>query len=573
MAYLVLARKYRPQTFEAVVRQEHVTRTLQNAISANRVAHAILFSGPRGTGKTTIARILAKAMNCENGPAPVPCNQCRSCKEITNSSAVDVFEIDGASNNGVDQIRELRENIKYLPAHSRYKIYIIDEVHMLSTAAFNALLKTLEEPPAHVMFLFATTEPHKIPITILSRCQRHDLRRVELADVVAHMESLCQKEGAKMASESLELIARESGGSIRDSLSLLDHVMSCGRDGEISHQQVLEILGVVDRKVIFALSRAAFARDIPAVLEILDELYDHGHNIKELHTALIAHFRNLLLVKMGGKKLVDLPEHELSAMAEQVREIPESFISQILDRFFKEESTVKYSAQPKLALELIFIRLAQTGPVLPIDTLIDKIDALAQGIDDGSVPLPPPPQARASAGQVPPPPDPESGRPDLPAAKGPSCPASASQPGPARPSSAPQAPAEACYDAALDPETNWERLLAEVGEKSPALCACLKKCHPETFCREKVALTVSGNGFNLNRVQKKEGAIRECCAAFFGGEPELVIRAGERQKPNQNQQKNKKDELRQEALNHPLVDQTMEIFGGRVVEVKILKEV
>ncbi len=577
MSYLVLARKYRPQTFAEVVRQEHVTRTLQNAISANRVAHAILFSGPRGTGKTTIARILAKAMNCENGPAPVPCNQCRSCREITNSSAVDVFEIDGASNNGVDQIRDLRENIKYMPAHSRYKIYIIDEVHMLSTAAFNALLKTLEEPPAHVIFLFATTEPHKIPITILSRCQRHDLRRVALADVVAHMESLCQKEGARMDPESLELIARESGGSIRDGLSLLDHVMSCAQNGAISHPQVLEILGVVDRKVIFALSRAAFARDIPAALEILDALYDHGHNIKELHTALIEHFRNLLLVKMGGQKLVDLPEHEISAMAEQVRDIPDSFISQILDRFFKEETTVKYSAQPKLALELIFIRLAQTGPVLAIDTLIDKIDALTQGIDDGSVPLPPPPQPRASAGAVPPPPDRESGGQAPGAGKSRSGTASAPQPapapGPSRPAPASQPSAEACYDAALDPETNWQRLLTELGEKSPALCACLKKCDPETFCREKVELTVSGNGFNLNRVQKKENQIRECCAAFFGGEPELVIRAGEKQSFSQNQQKNKKDELRQEALNHPLVDQTMEIFGGRVVEVKILKEV
>ena len=192
MSYLVLARKYRPQTFDQVVQQEHVTRTLANAISTGRVAHAILFSGPRGTGKTTVARILAKAMNCKSGPAPVPCNTCRSCREITGGRSVDVYEIDGASNNSVDQVRELRENVKYMPAHSRYKIYIIDEVHMLSTAAFNALLKTLEEPPPHVLFMFATTEPRKIPITILSRCQRHDFGLIGVDSIARHMEMICK---------------------------------------------------------------------------------------------------------------------------------------------------------------------------------------------------------------------------------------------------------------------------------------------------------------------------------------------------------------------------------------------
>jgi DNA polymerase-3 subunit gamma/tau len=270
MSYLVLARKYRPQAFDQVVEQVHITRTLTNAITSGRVAHAILFSGPRGTGKTTVARILAKAMNCEQGPTPQPCNNCRSCNEITGGHAVDVFEIDGASNNSVDQVRELRENIKYMPAHSPHKIYIIDEVHMLSAAAFNALLKTLEEPPSHVMFMFATTEPHKIPITILSRCQRYDFRRIGLDSISSHMESLCRQEGFEVDGESLGLIARESGGSMRDALSLLDQLMTCSQ-GQVSHEQVLDILGVIDRKVIFDLAGSILNMDIIAVLDLLDD--------------------------------------------------------------------------------------------------------------------------------------------------------------------------------------------------------------------------------------------------------------------------------------------------------------
>ena len=223
-----------------------MTRTIANAIAGDRVAHAILFTGPRGTGKTTIARILAKAMNCEQGPTETPCNACHSCSEITNGSGADVYEIDGASNNGVDQIRELRENIKYMPAHSRFKIYIIDEVHMLSTPAFNALLKTLEEPPAHILFLMATTEPQKIPVTILSRCQRHDLKRMDSKNMAEHMAAICRNEGVDIVPQGLDLIAGQAGGSMRDALSLLDQIIS-GITGPVTMDGILEILGVVDR--------------------------------------------------------------------------------------------------------------------------------------------------------------------------------------------------------------------------------------------------------------------------------------------------------------------------------------
>ncbi len=326
MSYLVLARKYRPQTFDEIVMQDHITRTLTNAIVSNRVAHAILFSGPRGTGKTTVARILAKAMNCKEGPIPAPCNVCRSCIEITTGNAVDVFEIDGASNNSVDQVRELRENVKYMPAHSLYKIYVIDEVHMLSLAAFNALLKTLEEPPSHVMFIFATTELRKIPVTILSRCQHHDFRRIDVESISKHLETICSKENVDIAVESLRLIAHEADGSMRDALSLLDQVMTCS-DGAVSHDQVLELLGVLDRKIIFDLSAAIFSKDTSGLLDMVEEIYASGHDMKKLYRDFIEHFRNLLVVKMGDKidRLVNLSADEVRSMVEQVKDVSEIF--------------------------------------------------------------------------------------------------------------------------------------------------------------------------------------------------------------------------------------------------------
>ena len=332
MSYLVLARKYRPQTFDEVVCQEHVTQTLTNAIGMGRVPHAVLFCGPRGTGKTTVARILAKAMNCIEGPTKSPCNTCGSCVEITQGNAVDVFEIDGASNNSVEQIRELRENIKYMPAHCRYKIYIIDEVHMLSTAAFNALLKTLEEPPPHILFIFATTEPHKIPLTILSRCQRHDFKRVDSRSIAGHLKTLCFKEGFNIDEESLHTLSREAGGSMRDALSLLDQVIACS-EGRLGTEQVMDILGIIDHRRLFDISNAIFQDDIPKVLDILDEIYDRGHDVKKLYSDILAHFRNLIVVKMGKsvEKLVDLPRHEIDLIQEQIGSVPATYLNQILD--------------------------------------------------------------------------------------------------------------------------------------------------------------------------------------------------------------------------------------------------
>jgi len=562
MSYLVLARKYRPQTFEQVVAQAHITQTLTNAISSGRVAHAILFSGPRGTGKTTVARILAKAMNCKNGPTPVPCNVCSSCKEITAGKAVDVFEIDGASNNSVDQVRELRENIKYMPAHSSYKIYIIDEVHMLSTAAFNALLKTLEEPPSHVMFMFATTEPHKIPITILSRCQRHDFRRMDLNSISTHMASLCRQEGFEIAEESLGLIAREAGGSMRDGLSLLDQIMTCIQ-GPITHEQVLDILGIIDRKFIFDLSESILKADIPAVLDLLDDIYDHGHDMKKLYADLTEHFRNLLVAAMGKKvnKLVDLPSGEVDQLVAQAKTISIAVLNQIFDLLFKEEASIRLSAQPKLALEMALIRMLQSKPALPIDVLIDKLDILREEMFAYDQPQEFAGTAPHTATNAM---DPSAG------SQGKTSPSS-SKSG-AKRSGAEIEEASSANSPAENSDEAWKRISKIISNKHPSLAANLAKCKIKKIEGHCLEIEVPGNGFTLKMIQREKnmGVLQQVCADVLGSRKDIRLAPGTKPDDNYQKKKSHDDELKKKALSHPLVADAVEIFNGKLIDVKIL---
>jgi DNA polymerase-3 subunit gamma/tau len=508
MSYLVLARKYRPQAFDQVIEQVHITRTLTNAISADRVAHAILFSGPRGTGKTTVARILAKAMNCKEGPTPQPCNICRSCNEITAGHAIDVFEIDGASNNSVDQIRELRENVKYMPAHSPYKIYIIDEVHMLSTAAFNALLKTLEEPPSHVMFMFATTEPHKIPITILSRCQRYDFRRIGLESISTHMASLCRREGFEMADESLGLIAREAGGSMRDALSLLDQLMTCAQ-GLVTHEQVLDILGVIDRKVIFDLAASILNADIHVVLDLLDDVYDRGHDMKKLYADLLEHFRNLLVAAMGKKieKLVDLPSGEIEQLVIQAKPLSVGTLNQIFNMLFKAEVSIRMSSQPKLALEMILIRLLQIKPALPIDVLIDKLDALRQEVSPGEHP---------PKNDV----EPSSSRPEVQSSPA----GSAEKLEETRTGADVGSPVN---ESSGNADQMWQQICEIISQKNPSLAANLVKCRLKNSAERSLEIDVPDNGFTVNMIQREKNmaVLQQVCTEVFGHKQNIRLTA------------------------------------------------
>ena len=490
--------------------------------------------------------------------SPVPCNDCRSCSEITAGKAVDVFEIDGASNNSVDQVRELRENSKYMPAHSPYKIYIIDEVHMLSTAAFNALLKTLEEPPSHVMFMFATTEPHKIPITILSRCQRHDFRRIDLNSISTHMAALCRQEGFVIAEESLGLIAREAGGSMRDGLSLLDQVMTCIQ-GPISHEQVLDILGIIDRKFIFDLSESILKADIPKALDLLDDIYDHGHDIKKLYADLLEHFRNLLVAAMGKKvnKLVDLPAGEVDQLVVQAKSISTTELSQIFDLFFKQEAAIRLSAQPKIALEMALVRMLLSKPALPIDVLIDKLDILREEMFGGGHPLEfiaVPPDSAST------PKDPSTGSRDETSAGSSQIQAMKSG-GETEAAFATNRPAEA-----------WKQISKVISNKHPSLAVNLAKCRLKKIEDHRLEIEVPGNGITLKMIQREKNmaTLQQVCAEVFGSQKDIRLTPGKTPDDTYQKKKSHDNELKKKALSHPLVSDAVEIFDGKLIDVKIL---
>jgi len=381
LSYLVLARKSRPQIFAEVVGQQAVVRTLQNALRQNRVPHALIFSGVRGTGKTTLARIMAKALNCEQGATPEPCNVCRSCMEIMAGNSVDLHEVDGASNRGIQEIRELKENIRFMPTNSRFKIIIIDEVHMLTTEAFNALLKTLEEPPEHVYFMFATTELHKVPVTILSRCQRYELKRVSRKELYDHFASLAAGEGVEIDEAALNLVVREAGGSVRDGLSLLDQVFSyCG--DTVTGQKVVDVLGLVSHQVIADLAEALLAGDLASALARLDEVYSYGMDLKRFINELLSWFRGLVVcsVSRQPEQLLDLPTDELAVLQKTAAAYSSQSLSFMFHLLMEGLEKASYSSRPRFGVEMVFIKAVQAGDVVPLTDLLGRLDDALAGV-------------------------------------------------------------------------------------------------------------------------------------------------------------------------------------------------
>ncbi|MDH4099630.1 MAG: DNA polymerase III subunit gamma/tau [Nitrospirota bacterium] len=583
MTYLVLARKWRPQTFDDLTGQKAVVQTLENALATGRVAHAYLFSGVRGVGKTTSARILAKALNCENGTGPNPCGVCTTCREIADGSSIDVIEIDGASNTGVDDVRELRDNVKYAPSRSRYKVFIIDEVHMLSTAAFNALLKTLEEPPPHIVFIFATTEAHKIPATILSRCQHFVFRRIPLRDVVARLRFIVDQEGIEVDDADLLLLARASGGSLRDSLSLLDQAISfCGT--RVTTDALQTLLGLSGRELVRSAVNALAARDGAAALQVVRELADAGQDLKRFVGELIEAVRDMVILK-SAREPADLLE--LTAQEEaELKSMADSFTLEELQSYFrlfmKTEGEIRFSAYPRYTLEIALLQAVQLPTLTSLGELVQQLSGGGSVVPTTRTPVAAP-----------------AARPVQPVPKASSPPPPAKEPArePARqPETAPiekkaevvppkaTAPA-AAGSASSSLEEAWKHAVADVRKKKPQVAPVLEQgiClgvdgevltvayKPEMadfatklLCRDDVRPIVE------EAVGVRVGhPVRLNCTLLTGQSHEKRSLAEQ----SAEKERQKKERLEREAMTDPLVKSALDIFGGEIVEVRQVESI
>lgn len=378
MSYQVTARKWRPLKFDDVVGQQHVSNTLRNALAQNRLAHAFIFSGTRGCGKTTTARILARAVNCLAPKNFEPCNECEICKEIIEGRSLDVIEIDGASNRGVDEIRNLRDSVRYAPTRGKKKVYIIDEVHMLTKEAFNALLKTLEEPPPHILFIFATTELRKVPATILSRCQRYDFRRISIEEIVQRLKFIAQQENITIDDDALLTIAKKGDGSMRDAQSIFDQVVSfCGTT--ITSQQVSAALNIVDVELFFKVSDVVKAKDTKRALELVEEVINSGYDVKEFVSGISEHFRNFLIAKTTqSTSLIEESEIHRKRYAEDADAFSLNDILRIIKIVTETENTFRFSVQPRFTLEVMMVRLTKMTSSVDIEEVLDQIDTLSK---------------------------------------------------------------------------------------------------------------------------------------------------------------------------------------------------
>ncbi len=550
MAYLVLARKWRPQNFTDLIGQEHVSQTLSNAIRSGRIHHAFLFTGARGVGKTSAARILAKALNCDEGLSDQPCGTCSSCTEITAGQGLDVLEIDGASNTGVDDVRELRENIRYLPNRSRYKIFIIDEVHMLSTNAFNALLKTLEEPPAHAKFIFATTEPHKIPITILSRCQRFDFRKIPLARVAGRLREISDAEKLTISDRSLSLVARQGEGSMRDALSTLDQVIAFSGD-EVDDEAVQSLLGMVDRRLLLDTVEAVMQRDSRRALDAVRRIDQLGLALRQFTQDLLEMFRGMVICKVveDPVEMLDLVGDELKDLKALAEEASLEDLQRIVTLLMKTQTELVHSSYPLLTLEMSLVRLATLAPSQDISKLISHIESLEKRL--GSVPRQ---QAQST---------PQRSAPEAPQRSTPETP----------PPKKPEAPVTVSTD-----NKGWQGLVEKIKQSRPMLGSVMEHGRLLKLEPPFLELGYAKDSFMIGQLQEQDICqdLETLAAEYFGQPIKLRVSPIDTThqatppslvETRQAEETDRMRRLREDAVEHPALKAVQNIFDGKITEV------
>jgi DNA polymerase-3 subunit gamma/tau len=553
MSYVVLARKWRPKTFDDLIGQDYITQTLKNAISTGKIAHAFIFSGPRGVGKTSTARIVAKAVNCINGPTSEPCSECSFCNEISEGKSLDVMEIDAASHTGVNDIREIIENIKYLPTSGKNKIYIIDEAHMLSQSAFNALLKTLEEPPPHVLFILATTEVHKIPVTILSRCQRYDFKKVSVEKIKEQLSTITSKEKIKIEDETLYVIAQEADGSLRDSLSLMDQLIATF-GSEIKHEEALSILGILDRTLVNSSLEGIIKKDPKFCIDVLNQAVDKGISPKRFAEDLLRTLRYALLIRTCGKNSVsDLSEEDKASLEDLLKNKSVETVESLFNLMLEGAESIQRSFYPQMALELILIKLSTLENIVPVQEIITKLERLSKDLGTEH-------SSSSHAGE--------------------SSEVYKSAPSPKQ---APKMAESNTQSASVTKETNspeiespsyektTEGFIEYVKSSKPVIARRLAQAKEIKLDDNRVKIVCEAGSAQSDYLKRKESqsALDILIKDFFSNGYKLQIVEIENKVGKNNKNKVElKAEKKERLKNDPVIKEAIEVFGGRVISIK-----